>query len=1859
MQFVIRGAKTVRRDGLSGIEVDFERMARQARVEPPTIGDQTPTVDDSDLVEVELESGLVIAMTGAELRQSDWFALRAAREAPSIMELVPRIDGSRGFFDGWLKRVTALFYRQAGEDRLRELLLDVVEQRLCNEPGFFRVDSKPGAGDAGYVNKNDHVRVRKQSDVPLILLHGTFSSTMGSFGGWLSNEGESARLWRRYQRIYTLEHRTLATTPIENALAVLERLDRQTTIDLVGYSRGGLIGELLAQKSLDDTTVRAIIERLRADGVDEDQRDLRNQLVDQYLEFQAKLGEKQIQVRRFVRVACPARGTRLASRERLRNVLSLLRYGSAALQKFLSGVPSAVLQAVTSGLAGLTQLTHSVVLDKVKPNLVPGLYAMDPRRHFIRHLINHEALSSDAELANVGADTRRGGINLGRVADFVLDLYYGRANDWVVDTASMIGGARRSRVVEHLVDSERMHTQYFADPAFAQVITDGLVQERFETLTQLQYRMGRIDSSELRQVRAGGNARGPVLFVLPGIMGSQLVRENDKLWLDIPSYVTGGFKRLRIDQTKVEANGFVGKVYAEFCDAFRGSHEVLPFPYDWRHSVADAGKRLNDALKRQLARIDIGKRPIQIVAHSMGGLVVRAMLSEADSAWPAALANAASRIVMLGTPNQGSHAITAILSGQEGLMRKLAMVDLTESQESHIELVSRFPGILDMLPVATDDHDPRNYFDADQWELALQPLGNKWPRPAAAGLQAAQAVRTRLAQIDLIANRVYYIAGQAPETPCALASAKGKPIMATTPRGDGRVLWDTGIPSGVPFWFAPRIVHGDLPGSLAVQRACADILKTGDSNALPRQEPEPMKSGWFSWLRDGEEIGGSLSPDEFEALALGGSGGRYADADPGLQPMGLVRLDTSIAWGHLKDADYPLFVGHYQGDGIFGAEWAVDEMFEKHLSHAHRSGQYPGAIGTQRVFHRQGDDGAVQSAVVVGLGEIGGLNATTLRRAIAGAVIAYATSAAEQRAIEATQQEQRRSEESESQQSGVADNYQPRGLSFLLIGSSTGGVTVREAGRAILQGVIEARKAIKGKPYDLTALRRLQFIELYEDVAHTLWYHLADLFDDGDPLACSYHLDNAIDKKRDGRKRMRTDESSQWWQPLKIEKRGSELVFTNLASKARAEVSTVKVDKLVSELIAAQIANPRRRRDAEYALFELLIPLPLKDLAPESSDLRLLVTPGAAAYPWEMLSDRLQAGEERPQSVRVGMVRQLSALQFRAKPLISQSRSALIIIDPRSSLAELPGAQREGEAVLEALRDCGWAVMPSRRDEPGEIIVKQFGRGYGIVHYCGHGVADVRRYTKGFDQPQMIDDPENAQSGMVLGNGVFLTAETLESLRELPRLAFINCCHLGAIQEREPSHQIAAHFAEKLILMGVPCVIAAGWAVDDLTAAVFAQSFYRAFLRGRTFGESVKLAREAAYAADPNGTTFAAYQCYGDPSYALGESSGKKTSKRTLPPTDSALIAEVLPLARSVERVDAAAAEVAAHAHLQTPAAYEALAQAYEHVGELDKAVAYYQRSVTSSDNRQSAQLKSLTPLVNLQSRIVLQRYREQQAAYRTEKAGVGGVEENAGTAPPDLNAAVAEIEALAGVVSSLLDIRIVEPDHSAGTPTGQSRATQARGERGPADAQGDPTAAINYGYPFRTSERLGLLGATLRRQALLAPEKPDIAVPALERALTAYQASEQALQHETSGDDPKAINAKTAAWIRIAFTARALALQSASKRKSQVDAVVTEALSQLASLSKFLHAPDRRSTDNDWDTFLLAQIEIVEVYAGKRKAWSKAKTLTAALRKARNAANRAAIGEQIAFMEAFLPSLETRVKSLMEELRRAMSSTT
>jgi hypothetical protein len=248
--------------------------------------------------------------------------------------------------------------------------------------------------------------------------------------------------------------------------------------------------------------------------------------------------------------------------------------------------------------------------------------------------------------------------------------------------------------------------------------------------------------------------------------------------------------------------------------------------------------------------------------------------------------------------------------------------------------------------------------------------------------------------------------------------------------------------------------------------------------------------------------------------------------------------------------------------------------------------------------------------------------------------------------------------------------------------------------------------------------------------------------------------------------------------------------------------------------------------------------------------------------------------------------------------------------------------------------------------------------------------------------------------------------------------------------------RFAAGVAQALIGLGVRCVVAAGWAVDDDAAQEFATAFYGALLAGQRFIDAVNQARIAAHAL--GGNTWAAYQCYGDPDWRLqaGVGDAQTPTRSVARQFEAVASAPALALALETIAVESGRPEAKAEEqqarirHLESRfeslwgtsgAVAEAFGVAWRAAGDIDRAIDWYQRAVAANDG--SASMKAAETCGNLQVRrawapvdaasrqveALHVRLAEAQAAEPTDDASVATLSAQLAERSADLKARAAE----------------------------------------------------------------------------------------------------------------------------------------------------------------------------------------------------------------------------------------------------------
>lgn len=1353
-----------------------------------------------------------------------------------------------------------------------------------------------------------HLGVAQQT--LLVFIHGTASSTTGSFGElWHSatdsmdfvgeknqyRQTAAQTISRKYgQRCLAFEYASITKSPIENTLALARALPANAQLHLVSHSQGGLLGELLCCaeiESADEAAWQNILQQGAvffaqdhtgaaswglADIADANREAYQHewQMLTQLWQV---LREKKFRISRFVRVACPAMGTTLAS-GKLDRWLSLLKFSASLLN--------------TGGLGDYFVSTIcAIIKQRTDPRCLPGVEAMMPGSALVRFL-NQEHLRAKADLTVIAGNVDDRSM-FGWLKMLITRQFFESRHDLVVNTGSMYGGLRRvPSQARALFDSGNAvnHFSYFKNERSVKALLQALFfadqhlneQASFQLLQEVQRQAPARSGLDFAAAAASAAAATtlPFALLLPGVMGSQLGIAGQAIWLDSAALTQGKFADLAIDAQPVQTMGLVDGVYDEFIAFLSKSHQVQVFPYDWRLSLCHSADLLAKELQRLLPPLLASKRELHLLGHAMGGLVVRMMLARYPDIWQSLQQIKGFRFIMFGTPNCGSFQALLMMLGQHQVSHCLALADLQHEHSALQAYLRRFPGLAEMLP---SDHAGLDFFDVASWQTLhdFDAGEGRWQIPEAADLARARATRTALLDAPIDPKTMIYVAGWASETPVELALEERTDVFGkrqrhvqfyASRRGDGAVAWEKGLLPNVPAYYVRQAAHDSLLSVPEVFPAYLELMTKGSTRLLATEEPHS------------DAVRGAQGHDELIAMQseiaqylpsasnFAGFGGalRRAREDLASRSTQLGPVNITIRHGDLAYARHPVCVGHYLGDTMVSAERQLDEKLKGELSERARLGIYPGELGTWAVFIANQAENRPGGAIVVGLGEVGELTPGNLQAAWTSALAEYALQVANWH----------------DERFGSKDAVRHAAISCLLVGTGAGGVSAQDCISALLHSVKSVNEKLT--PNELAPrsfINDVEILELFYDIALQATGALQKAL--GEPeLQDYFHWEpRELVSTDTGRFRSQYDADVSWWQRTEItfDKKRQELRFVALTKRARAEQSLVAGQmRLAKNFVQQAIGTISNETDVSRTLFEMLLPNRWKEASPDRQDMVLLLDEEAAQFPWEMLQDRWDASD-LPPAVAAGMIRQLKTAKFRTNVQNATGKNVLVVGNPQAcsiagkSLIELPGARHEARQVVKVLQQHGYAVSSEIDAHAEQILVALHGAQYRILHLAGHGVHQLAVQIS-----QELNSEEGANcsaqntretvslSGMVIGADAYLCAADIEQMRWVPELVFINCCHLASMQGNQTHHnELAANLGAQFIRMGVKAVVAAGWEVEDNAASAFAQCFYAAMLAGEGFGRAVKKAREHIFHACKKVNTWGAYQCYGDPDFRL------------------------------------------------------------------------------------------------------------------------------------------------------------------------------------------------------------------------------------------------------------------------------------------------------------------------------------------------------------------------------------------------------
>lgn len=1382
--------------------------------------------------------------------------IKRSSSGDSTFELPIEINsgsGDRSVVGKILLKAIKVFSKKVVAGEVEKLAVNLEDKQLHGKTGLFGLS----ANFQLYDTKPDN------STLPyLLLIHGTASSTLGSFG---KAEGTDFMNFVREtydERILAFQHRTLSENPLQNVKELVAALPANCVLHLITTSRGGLVGEVLSRFCNSsgatggfNATEIAILKKGYKKYFPEIEK-----LIN---EINGILFNKKIKIEKFIRIACPAGGTTLASK-RLDFFLNI----SLNLIGLGTGI------ATNPIYLAFRNLTAAAIDCKNKPEILPGLEAQNPESPFIKALnctIDLENLDGRVVINNslvVIAGNAKPALKLNALWIIASKLFFLRKNDLVVDTESMASGTRRSGKVLRFFyeDNQINHFKYFENSSTNQAILIALKSEWGTQLTgftdePLSVSVAserniniKLEGGQLKPKEASG--KKPIVLLLPGIMGSNLDYNEGSLWINYIKIISGGLSGLKTSNKLIPVS-LVSTSYKRLAEELSDTYDVVAFPFDWRLPLEDSAANLDKRVK-ELMKLG---QPIKIIGHSMGGVLVRDFIVQHKDTWTKLNNSKGFRLIFLGAPLNGSYRIPAVLLGMDRLIDKLSLIDLVHSKEELLRIFSGFKGLLSLLPF-DGEHDFSNPETWEQMSDAIDFDSNgdeKWPVPSPKDLLWFADYRNKMkdALVEEDLKNAVYIAGRDKATPCNFRIDKkisGKELVfLSTGEGDQSVTWNSGIPQILTdknAVYYTNVSHGELACHADMLKGIKEILANGNTNLFPDKRPSLRGDELLFKSPDFRDFDLSEAGIDLSVLGIGG------DAEPRME---LPPVNVSISHGDLFYAKYPLLAGHFEDDGILSAEKEINKNLGESLSHRHSLGIYPGRIGTNELF--LSDKSGFRGAIIIGLGKPENLTASELTKTVEQGVCKYLLSF----------------KENNTYQNPPNNNVQSIGISSLIIGGGYGGLSIENSIKGIIQGTHNANQKIRNLELNnIPQINNIEFVELFEDVAVSALYSIGRIEKQETRSFRIIMEEKKLHTLLGSKKRIPNEISSDWWNRITVKKvenndiEKSVRCLTFSASTSRAqekEQELISTPALMEGVIYRMSTSNRWTPQSAKAIFELLIPNDFKEQLKRHGNINWILDHYTAEYPWELLQDEIV--DARPMCVASGMIRQLSTQNYNQVIKSSPKNNALVIADPdlKGFASQLPGALKEGQQVAAKLSEQGIQTTTSYKGSSDEIIEKMFSNDYRIIHLSGHGI---------------FNEDISKGSGMVIGNNMFLSTREIRQMSTAPELVFVNCCHIGKIsgvaeEFYRQRYKLAANIGTQLIENGVRCVIAAGWAVDDNAALEFANVFYDRMLGGYTFGESVNEARRSVFSKYGNTNTWGAYQCYGDPFFRFELRRQKKT----------------------------------------------------------------------------------------------------------------------------------------------------------------------------------------------------------------------------------------------------------------------------------------------------------------------------------------------------------------------------------------------
>jgi hypothetical protein len=221
--------------------------------------------------------------------------------------------------------------------------------------------------------------------------------------------------------------------------------------------------------------------------------------------------------------------------------------------------------------------------------------------------------------------------------------------------------------------------------------------------------------------------RNPVIIV-PGIMGSYLNKEDgSEVWMNLSEMILSpsdsylndlqlsstGESLTPIIASSIIKNTFKDDFFNELIEDLQNSgykidEDLFVFPYDWRKNIYEIADTFK--LKIEEIKAKTHSNEIDVIAHSMGGLITKTFLVEYG-------ANSIDKFIDLGTPHTGAPKAFKIINYGDNLNASF-LGGLIGLNTERIKIISQnMPSIYQLLP-------SKNYVDFEGYVYDLDDIDN-------------------------------------------------------------------------------------------------------------------------------------------------------------------------------------------------------------------------------------------------------------------------------------------------------------------------------------------------------------------------------------------------------------------------------------------------------------------------------------------------------------------------------------------------------------------------------------------------------------------------------------------------------------------------------------------------------------------------------------------------------------------------------------------------------------------------------------------------------------------------------------------------------------------------------------------------------------------------------------------------------------------------------------------------------------------------------------------------------------------------------------------------------------------------------